>query len=256
MADLLEIARQALDDLQALIPEDKREEARSKYSRAQDQMRTAMTDFTTQQDEAKQQLEGWRTNLSTWKSQQEQALAEKARQLAERERALGTKPPVTGDPPTVPSTGQASGLTKDDLAPMFDNFGRAFVGATSEVFRLSQRHAQLYKGEQVFDPETLFAHPLAQTHGLSAAFNELHKEKIVAAQTAAQQDAEAKVRADERAKVIAEFGSNKTMPFPGPGDEDNSPFGFMARKQADNQERFGAEAAAEEFNRLRLTRPA
>jgi hypothetical protein len=253
MPDLLEIARQALDDLQALIPEDKRAEAQSKYSRAQDQMRSAMTDLTAEQEEAKQQLEGWRTNLSRWKGEQEQALTERARQIAEKERALG-RSPVT-DPPVVPPGTPSAGLSREDIAPLFDDFGRAVVGATSEVFRLQHRYSTLYPGQE-FNPETLFAHPLAKTHGLSAAFNELHKEKITASVAAQQEAAEKKIREDERQKVLAEFrGQSTTLPFPGPGDDD-SPFGMLQRRQADNQERFGAEAAAEEFNRLRLTRPA
>ncbi len=254
MPQPLEIGKQFLDDVLALIPEDKREEARSKYSRAQDTFQSTMTAATSELEAQREGIETWRGNLSRWKQEQEQRLIERERAIATKERqpaAPVADPalPPAGTPPAV------GGLSRDDIAPLFDDFGRAVVGATSEVFRLSHRYAQLYPGQE-FNPETLFAHPLAKTAGLSAAFNELHKEKITAAQAAAQADAEAKVRADERAKVIAEFGSNKTLPFPGPGDEDNSPFGYMARKQADNQERFGAEAAAEEFNRLRMTRPA
>lgn len=254
--ELLSTARQALDDLLPLIPEDKREEARSKYSRAQDQMRSTMTDATTELTETKERLEGWRRQLATWKSTTESQLQDRARQLEEKERALGTRQPA-GDPPPAdthpPVT--TSGLTKAEIAPLFDEFGRAVVGATSEVFRLSHRHAQLYPG-QAFDPEVLFAHPLAKTQGLTAAFNELHKEKITAADQAAREAHEAAIRKDEREKAQAEWrAASTTLPFPTPG-EDDSPFGHLARRQADNQERFGAEAASELFNQLRTQRPA
>lgn len=252
MAQPHEVGKQFLDDVLALIPEDKREEARSKYSRAQDSMQSTMAEQLAELEAKQARVEEWHGQLRTWKQTTEQTLSARDRALRERETP---KPPVAGDPPIVPvTTPTPTGVDEDRLARTFDDFGKAVVGATSETFRLAHRHSQLFPGQE-FNPEVLFSHPLAKTHGLTAAFNELHKERITSAQAAATADAEAKVRADERQKVIAELGQNKTLPFPGP-NEDDSPFGFLARRTADNQERFGAEAAVEEFNRLRLTRPA
>lgn len=255
MPQPLEIGKQFLDDVLALIPEDKREEARSRYSRAQDQFQSTMTDATADLEQTRTKLEDWRRQLGTWKATSESELQRRERELAERERALGTRPATGSEPPPPADRPSATGLTKEDVAPLFDDFGRAVVGATSEVFRLSHRHAQLYPGQE-FNPEVLFAHPLAKTHGLTAAFHELHKDRIAAADQAAREAHEAQIRKDEREKVQAEMRATaSTLPFPTPG-EDDSPFGHLARQNADNKERFGAEAASELFNQLRHQRPA
>jgi hypothetical protein len=258
----IEIAKGFLDKALAALPEEKRTELQSEYNRTQDLMQSTLQSFVAQEvqtkfDTEKAALEDWRTKLRTWQATTAQTLEERERALREKEGQLTTKPTGT-EPPVVPPTAgtiPADVVTKDDLARFTDSFGTAVVGATSEVFRLGQRHAALYGGAEIFDPETLFAHPLAKTQGLSAAFNELHKEKIAAASQQQREAAEKRIRDDERARVIAEFGQNKTLPFPGPGDDD-SPFAILAKRQNDNQERFGAEAASEFFNQLRTTRPA
>lgn len=241
-ADLID--REALDALLALVPEDKRDEARPLYSRVHDSAASAVG--TLKDQEAA--LQRWHSQLRDWAGQKETEYQRRERELAER-RAAGGDPnpnpnpkPAGGDPP-------AHGVNMDEInqhvAGQFENFGRAVVGSVSETLRLQQRHAQLYKGEQIFDPEELFKHPLARTAGLTAAFEEIHKSRISEAAEAARTAAEERIRQDERQKVLAEQAArgSTNLPFPTPG-EDDSAIGILERRNAEQKEVFGADAAA------------
>lgn len=255
MQSPMDIGKGFLDKVFAALPEDKREEYRSEYSRAQDQFQSAVTNQAEDLEEQRQKLEAWRQQLHGWKQTTESQLAAKA-------RALQQQPPVPqpnpGEAPPVaqPATSPPNGVTEERLAEMFDHFGRSFVGVTDEVLGLMYQHQQLYPGQRL-DTLQLYAHPLAKTQGLSAAYQEIHKEKITAAATAAREAAEAKIREDERAKVLAEVTAkgNGVLPFPTPGD-DTSAMGLLAARSGDQNGQYGADAAAALFNQMRLNRPA
>lgn len=243
-ADLID--REALDALLALVPEDKRDEARPLYSRVHDSARSAV-DTLAEQETA---LQRWHQQLRTWAGQKETEYQKREREL--REAAARTGDPTPRPDPTKPAGGDppaAHGVNMDEInqhvAGQFENFGRAVVGSVSETLRLQQRHAQLYKGEQIFDPEELFKHPLARTQGLTAAFEEIHKSRISEAAEAARTAAEERIRQDERQKVLAEQAArgSTNLPFPTPG-EDDSAIGILERRNAEQKEVFGADAAA------------
>lgn len=243
-ADLID--REALDALLALVPEDQRDAARPLYSRVHDSARTAGESLAEQE----QALQRWHAQLRTWAGQKETEYQKRERELAER-RAAGGDPNPNPNPNPKPAGGDPpanGGLTQEQLDEYlnqrFEQFGRMVVGAGSEQTRLQQRHAALYKGAQIFDPEELYRHPLARTQGLTAAFEEIHKTKITEAAEAARKDAEERIRQDERQKVLAEQAARGTnLPFPTPG-EDDSAIGIIERRNAENKEAYGADAAA------------
>lgn len=249
LSELNEIGKQALDGLLALIPEDQREAARSQYSRAQDQMRTALTDVTGQIEAEKRELGNWRTNLEGWARGKEDEFTTRERALKAKEttQPSGGTPP-TGQPPTnQPPTNQPPAgqyLTREEMASAMDDFGRNVVGAHAEILGLQHRHAQLYGGSQPFNLVELVSHPVAKTRGMTAAFEELHKERIAAVASDAQKKHDDQIRAEERQKVLQEMGSANRMPFPITG-EDDSPLAIIARRNADNTEQYGAQAATD-----------
>ncbi len=261
----IEIGQQFLDSVLALIPEDKREEARSAYSRSQNEFQTAMNDELAPLETQRQQVEAWHGQLRTWSSGREAELARREAAIAARERG-GNPNPNPANPADPPRQGmqtpaqtftleEVNRIVDEKLSTGLDRFGKVLVPAVSESMSLQQRHNTLYGGTKPFVLEELFRHPriVAGEQGftLSHAFEDLNKDRIAEVTTQQRTDAENKIRADERQKVLAEVGSNKTMPFPTPGDDD-SPFGLMQKQQQTGEE-FGAAAATRLFNEMRAS---
>jgi hypothetical protein len=249
----------SLDAIWGKLTPEQQEELRSEYSRTSDGIRTGLTTLeeqTRQLQEQQAALNQWRGQLRNWAHTKETEIQTREAELARRaaDPTRPATPPPNGGSPAAPGqepAGQPGNLERDEFGRVLQTFGRDVMATSSELFRLHTRHQQLYGNERVFDPDELYRHPQVMEIGLSRAFEDIHKDRIKAANEKAAADAEAKIRADERQKVIAEQGSSKTLPFPTPG-EDDSPMGILQRRQqGEEKEAFGVEAAVAEYRRMR-----
>ena len=256
MANPIEIGKAFLDEVLALVPEAAREQARSAYSRAHDTFSAATQEqldaIEAQRQQAlalQQQNEQWRDQLRTWRSGAEA-------EIARREAALRTTTPVvnpanSATPPAAPVTpATPAGVAPEVLDQRFNAFGQQVLAVSADLFQAQQEHMRLFGDARPFNPQELYAHPRIGEVGVLGAFKDLHKDAIAQKQAEAAAAAEAKIRADERAKTITEFSSQR-MPFPGPGAEDDSPLAILAQRTADQRGDFGAAAAVAELNRMR-----
>lgn len=259
MADLKQVTKDYFDSVLNLIPEDQREQARSLYNRAQDQAQEAADALAANQAS----LQDWHGNLLRWSKQRETELAERETSLNGRERQ--PSPTRTAEPPIRPTASAAATpvipenvVTRDQLNEIlngaFDQFGRQIVGVDGETLDLMQQHARLYhdQPDKRFNSVELFAHPLAKTHGLTAAFNEIHKERIEQRRAAVQAEHDEKMRLEGEQRVLAKMGTSKVLPYPAAG-EDDSAIGIIERRNADSKEKFGAEAATDFYRQWKST---
>lgn len=267
MPQPIEIGKSFLDEVFKLIPADQQEAARAAYSRAQDTFQTAMQEVEAPLSHQKSELEKWHRNLQTWAEGKEAQYAERERQLAARGNGNpnpnpNPNPSPNANPPHMAS--QTQTFTLDEVTKLVNEriqetvtqMGGAIALSQSDALKARDRHFALYGTSQPFDLEALYRHPKVREVGLLGAYEDLHKDTIAAKAAEAAAAREAEIRANERQKVLAEIGTNKTLPFPTAG-EDDSPFGILARRTEGQQtEEYGAAAATRYFNEIRAQRSA
>ncbi len=246
MATALEVTKEFLDSVLALVPADKQDEVRSKYSTAQDAIRNDLGSVASRQAELQaeaERLTAWRAQLKGWATTKET-------EFQTREAQLTTNPQPKTDPPVVkPGVGDPTDLlaTVRQEMNLRDNNAVAFV---ADTIRVQQKHFQLYGATKPFALEEVLQHPKVAEIGIEAAYNDIHRAQIDKVANDAAAAREAEIRKDERAKAVAEFGNNKTVPFPVPG-EDDSPMGVLERRTTGDGGQYGVQAAVDAYRQLR-----
>lgn len=164
-------------------------------------LRTQQTDLEAQTSalsEKETKLDTWHQQLSGWGAENQELIA-----LGKKAKA-GT----TVIPPTTTTTPPA-GLTEEQFNQQIANERSAFVGFSLEQNQVQKRHFDTFG--QMLDIEPLLRHPSIKDVGIKGVYELVHKDALAAKATELATAAENRIRADERAKVLA---SSATMPYP------------------------------------------
>lgn len=207
---------------------------------------TAVGDGTLAQDEFSRltnELTGKKTELDTRAQELEEQAAEQTRLATAQAEWWGTNKPrldtfaqlikdgviddkgavkaKPGGSPTV-----ATGITQDQLNEALINERAAVLGFERDRSILQKRHFDTF-GEWL-DTAALLTHPQVGTVGLVGAYDIVYKDRLAKHVTDTATAAEAKIRADERAKVQGEMAA---MPYPmSPGPSSGSPLDALTAK--------------------------
>lgn len=126
------------------------------------------------------------------------------------------KKQVGGQPPVEPKAGDPKLITAEALATTLAQTEQGAVAFMVELNRLSMQHYAQF-GE-VLDTERLLTDKRVQQIGIRGVYTDLHKGQLDARAAKIAQDAEDKIRLDERTKVLAQSASQH-HPYPTRGNE-------------------------------------
>lgn len=239
-----------LDQVIAQLPESQREQARTIFSSADataaidyvgtqlaplqglEAQRQALETQRTTLAAREARLTAWHSNLDRWRQDTEATFAAREEQL----RARGAGGRVAGDgdggaPPVDSGAGGgASGVTPEAvaaaIAKAFNEREGSYAGAMAQTTALAIGHFRQF-GEEL-NIDELYQHPKLPELGLGGVYRLVHKDKIDAAQVKAQAEAEARIRQDERQKVLAEQATRQTGELPYPVGGGESPLDALA----------------------------
>lgn len=213
--------------------------AQSDYTRLQDELRAQKEALDARAAELQQRDEGltqYHEQLTDWYSRNKPIV----------EAALKGKP-AGGDPPKTPET-PPSGFTEKDFEERMAAERAAYLGYDRDKSQITREHYNRFK--EIVDIDPLLHHPKIREVGLLGVYELVHKDRLEKYEADRKAEAEAKIRADERQKTLAEQAS---MPYPTPtGIGSGSP--LDALKPAGTQP--VVDAAVAEYNRLQQERLA
>lgn len=174
------------------------------YSRQANELTAQRTAAQTAEEQAKALYE----QNKAWFDQKQKDLQE-LDQLRQRVSTGVVTPPVAdpADPKLV---------TAEDLAKTLAETERGAVAFFNDLNRLSLEHYQRF-GE-ILDTEALLTDKRVQQLGLRGVYTERYKPQLDALVEKQRKEAEDKIRADERTKVLAERASTQ-HPYPVRGNE-------------------------------------
>lgn len=211
--------------------------AQSEFSRLADDLRTKQEALAQQQAAVaaeQERLNGIHTSQLDWFEANQAALEE-----YKRLKASGTPSPTPTPSPTV-------GLTDAEYQERQAAERAAFLGFQRDENALLRRHFATF-GE-ILDLDPLLHHPQIREQGLLGVYTLVHKDRLDQHAAATAKAAEEKIRAEERAKVLAEQAS---MPYPTPtGVGSGSPLDALSGSGPSPV----VDAAVAEYQRLQQAR--
>lgn len=194
--------------------------AQAEFSRLSDDLRTQQETLVRSRAEVEaeqQRLNGIHDAQLQWFEANSAALEE-----YQRMRASGTPTPTPT--PTPSPTPAPAGFTEEHFNERIAAERAAFLGFQRDENALLREHFSRF--QEVLDLEPLLQHPQIRELGLKGAYQLVHKDRLAQHATAAAAAVEEKIRADERAKVLA---SQASMPYPSPtGVGSGSPLDALA----------------------------
>lgn len=194
-----------------------------------------VADLTTKETK----LDEWYQNLTTWGETNKELIA------LGRQAKEGKIPP-----PDLSKAPAASGLTEEKLGEIIAQERSAMLGFTTESDQLRRQHFDTFG--TYLDITPLLSHPEIRSVGLKGVYGLVHKDALAAKDTEKQTAHDDKIRAEERAKILA---SSANVPYPIGGSihADTSP--LSALKPVNGTDGLVSEAAAE-YQRLQAARGA
>ena len=208
--------------------------AQQELSRQMNELQQRTTELDTRQSEVEAAAEANREshqNLTTWWTTNKTALEEYTQLKRDGKVQTGTPDP------TRPATG---GLTAEALDERMANTTSAFLGFQRDQNEITREHFARFN--EIVDLGPLFTHSRIGEVGLKGVYELVHKERLEKHAADARKAAEDKIRADERAKVLAQQAE---MPYPVPtGAGSGSPLDALTQK--DNV----VDAASAHYQRL------
>lgn len=177
---------------------------RDDHSREMNELGSARTALAAKEAEAQALYD----SNKAWFDQKQAELAE-LDQL--RQRVAGGQPTPPVKEPTTPDV-----MTKDLFEKAMADTERGAVAFMTDLNRLSLEHFQRF-GE-ILDTETLLRNPKVQQVGLRGIYGEVFKPRLDELAAKARQEAEDKIRLDERTKVL-QAQASQHHPYPVRGNE-------------------------------------
>lgn len=222
----------------------------------QSEISRQLQDLTSQREALEQQqadleardrnLQTWHQNLTDWHTQHRELIAKSTRPGNGNGAGQGNpNPPAPApQPPAVPE----NVVTRDQAAEIVQTQNAAFLGFQRD-FNLIQRE-HYGKFNEIIDLEPLIQHPQIAALGLKGVYELVHKDRLAAHAKTTTEAAEAKIRADERSKVLAEQAQ---MPYPSPtGVGSGSPLDALTVNKPDAL----TDQATAHYHRLQQERQA
>lgn len=197
----------------------------SEVDRQLQELRTKETDLqtkTAELDDRETRLTTWHDQLTTWYGEKKDLME------------IGAEAKKAGFDPKNPNANAGKGgkvelpanvVTEDKLNEIIAGERSSFLGFSLEQNQLMKRHYETFG--KLLDVEPLLRHPEIKNRGLAGVYEIVHKDALEAKATNDQKAAEDKIRADERAKVLA----GNQMPYPLPtGAGSGSPLDALETK--------------------------
>lgn len=184
------------------------------YSRSMNELSGQRTALTAKEQEAQAAYDA----NKAWFEQQQANLEELDRLRKGGATVPGATPPAAAAPKAI---------TEELLAKTLAETERGAVAFFTDLNQLSLQHFQQF-GE-ILDTQKLLTHPKVQQVGLRGVYAEVYKPQLDARTTKQAAEAEEKIRADERQKVLAGQASTQ-HPYPIRGNEPSTLDGLEAAR--------------------------
>jgi hypothetical protein len=204
----------------------------SEVSRQLSELQTRTTELETR----RQEIDDRAAHYDEVHQQQTQWWNANRDALAEYTQMKKTPAPVL-TPSNTPAPGM---VTEEAFNERLQGATAGFLGLIADQTDLTREHFARF-GE-VVDVRPLLTHPQIGAVGLKGVYQLVHKDRLEKHQTDAALAAENKIRADERAKVLAQQAEMPYLPATGAGS--GSPLDGLVQK--DNV----VDSAMAEYNRL------
>jgi len=219
--------------------------AQAEFSRLANELQTQQSELETRAEQIAQrdeELSGWHQQLTTWYGANKDLVEE-----ANNARRTGYRP-AAGTPYT-PANGNAAappGLTSEVLEERISQERAGFLGFQRDQNLLQREHFGAF-GE-ILDIDPLLTHPRVAELGLRGVYGLIHKDRLEAHKTKLAQEAEEKIRLDERSKILAQQAQ---LPYVAPtGAGSGSPLDALAVGKPDSL----VESASAHYTRLQAER--
>jgi hypothetical protein len=214
--------------------------AQEELSRQLDALKKQQEDLDTlktELTERDQQLTSYHADLTKWYDGNKAAL-EEYKTMKAGGGGGGRKPTGAGDGKDLPG-----GITPEALDERIRAEQAGFLGFSRDQNKITREH--FAKFGEVLDLEPLLLHPEVGKIGLVGVYTLVHKDRLAKHEADAQKAAEDKIRADERAKVLAEQAQ---FPYPTPtGVGSGSPLDALS---GDKKPDSLVDAATQHYQRL------
>lgn len=223
MATKAELGKSFLDELVGKLPADKQDSVRTILSSPEaaaalehagsrlsplEGERARLEQQQTQLANQEARLTRWHEDLATWKKNTEADFVDRDKKLTEREAGGGRTPPAAPEP------GAPKGVTPEEIS---DAIGKvlaqrepAYVKYVADVSRIGAQHQLQFK--EVLDVDALIRHPKIGELGFEGVYREVHAEKLQKLEADRKVAEREQIRAEERAKILAEAPVD--MPYP------------------------------------------
>ncbi len=189
-----------------------------------------------------EQLNTDHANLQAWYTENQAALAE-----YNRLKAAGPTPTPTPTPTPSP-TPAATGVTREELEALMAERDRGYASVLALTTNIAAQH--LHRFNEVLDVDALIRHSNQHKVSLQDAYHTVHKEKISAADAAAE-----KARIDKLVEdgIAERLKTQAQQPFPLRGGQvEASALDLIQPNStdADRATRYTAESAAARYEQL------